>query len=138
MRKKKGLIFLLLLVASITFYYTYINFKAPYNISEDNVKLMYCEYFMGGTKIIPVSETDKKTILPEISKMRKSNTNGEVGTVPYRFIIELTNGDKFVFIQNTSKVISLYLDKGNFYRKIRAPKTEEFIKRFIEENNFEI
>jgi len=57
--------------------------------------------------VLPVSEVDKKTILPEISKMRKSNTKGEVGTVPYRFIIELTNGDKFVFY-------SKYL-KGYFF-----------------------
>lgn len=70
--------------------------------------------------------------------MRKSNIKGEVGTVPYRFIIELTNGEKFIFTQNTSNVISLYLEKDDFQRKVKAPKTAEFIKRFIQQNNFQM
>jgi len=42
------------------------------------------------------------------------------------------------FIQNTSKVISLYLDKDNFNIKIKAPKTAEFIKKFVKESKFEM
>ena len=65
-------------------------------------------------------------------------TNGDVGTVPYQFVIELTNGNNFTFIQDTSGVISLSFDKDKFRRKIKAPKTAEFIKRFIKENNIQL
>lgn len=136
MRKKKGLIFLFILIASAILYFACIKSKVPYNISEDNVKSIYCEYFFGGTKIIPVSEVDKKTIISEICKMREIKTSGEVGTVPYQFIIELTNGHRVEFIQNTVNAIELYSDIDNRQRKIKAPKTAEFIRRFIKENNF--
>ena len=79
MMKKKGLIFFLFIVIGVIFYFININSKVPYSISEDNVKSIYCEYYMGGTKILPVSESDKKIIISEISKMREIKTSGAVG-----------------------------------------------------------
>jgi Lhr-like helicase len=138
MKKRKVLIFLLLLAVSIISYFVYINTKVPYTISEANVEAIYCEYFTNRTSKISVIVSDKKIIISEVSKMRKTSTNGEVGTVSYRFVIELNDGDKFTFIQNTGKVISLYHDKDNFFRKIKAPKTAEFIRRFIDEHDIEL
>jgi hypothetical protein len=134
--KKKGLIFIILLAIVLVFYIMSNNSKVPYSISEDNVKSIYCEYYMGGTKILSVDEVDKKTIISEVGKMRQTKTSGEVATVSYKFIIELTNGHKVEFIQNTKNVIQIYSDIDKQQRKIKAPKTEEFIIRFIKENNF--
>lgn len=136
MMNKKVLIFFIPLVIITIFYITFVNSKTPYSITDDNVKSIYCEYHIGGTKILPVNEIDKKTIISEVSKMTETKTSGQVGTVPYKFIIELTNGYKVEFIQNTRTVILIYSDIDNQQRKIKAPKTAEFIKRFIIENNF--
>ena len=117
-------------------YSVFINSKVPYTITNDNVKSIYCEYYyMGRTKTLSVSELDKKIIISEVNKMTKTKTSGQVGTVPYKFIIELTNGYKVEFIQNTKTVIELYSDIDNQHRKIKAPKTAKFIIRFMEENN---
>lgn len=136
--KKKVLIFIILLGIVLTFYIKVNNPKVPYSISEDNVKSIYCEYYIGGTKILPVDEADKKTIISEVGKMRQTKTSGGVVTVPYKFIIELTNGHKVEFIQNTKNVVEIYSDIDKQQRKIKAPKTEEFIIRFIKDNNFEM
>ena len=138
MIKKKWLILFILLVIGVIFYFININSKVPYSISEDNVKTIYCQYPAGGTKILPVSESDKKIIISEIGKMRETKTSGAVGTVMYNFVIELTDGHKVEFIQNTRNVIELYSDIDKIQRKIKAPKTAEFIRRFIKENNIEL
>lgn len=135
MRKKKFIIFASILSAIIIIF-IYLSSIPPYIISENNVKSIYCEYFNNGAKIIPVSEDDKKVILSEVSKMKKSNISGEVGTLSYRFVIELTDGSKFTFTQNTKSTILLHGD--NFYRKIKAPKTSKFIKNFIDDNHIEL
>jgi hypothetical protein len=136
--KKKGLLLIILLGVFLVFYIMRNNSKVPYSISEYNVKLIYCEYYMGGTKILPVYEADKKIIISEVSKMRQTKTSGEVATLPYKFIIELTNGHKIEFVQNTKNVIQIYSDIDKQIRKIKAPQTTEFIIRFIKENNFEM
>jgi hypothetical protein len=70
--------------------------------------------------------------------MRERTTSGNVGTVPYKFIIELTDGHKVEFIQNIGNVIELYSDIDKRQIKINAPKNVEFITRFIKENNIEM
>lgn len=124
------------LVIITIFYIIFINSKVPYSITDDNVRSIYCEYYMGTTKTLKVSELDKKTIISEVSKMTKTKTSRQVGTVPYKFIIELTSGYKVEFIQNTRTVIEIYSDIDKQQREVKAPKTAEFIKRFIRENNF--
>lgn len=137
--KKKGLILIILLGIVLVFYIMRNNnSKVPYSISKDNVKLVYCEYYMGGTKILPVNEADKQIIISEVSKAKQTTTSGEAATLPYKFIIELTNGHKIEFVQNTKNVIQIYSDIDKQTRKIKAPKTAEFIIRFIKENNFEM
>jgi hypothetical protein len=136
--KKKLIIFLIPLVIVLIFYIIYSTLKAPYSISEDNIKSIYCEYYIGGTKILPVNELDKKTIISEISKFRETKTSGSVGTVPYKFIIELTNGHKVEFIENTKDVIQIHSDIYKHQRKINAPKTAEFIRKFIKDNNLQL
>jgi hypothetical protein len=136
--KKKGLILIILLGIVLVFYIVRNNSKVPYSISEDNVKLLYCEYYMGGTKILPVNEAYKQIIISEVSKAKQTTTSGEAATLPYKFIIELTNGHKIEFVQNTENVIQIYSDIDKQTRKIKAPKTAEFIIRFIKENNFQM
>jgi len=136
--KKKRLVSLMLLAIVLFFYILNSNLKVPYSVSEDNVKSIYCEYYIGGTKILSVNEIDKKTIISEVSKMRETKTSGQVGTVPYKFIIELTDGHKVEFIRNTKDVIEIYSDIDKQQREITAPKTAEFIISFIKENNFQM
>ena len=136
--KKKGLILIILLGIVLVFYIIRNNSIVPYSILQDNVKSVYCEYYMGGTKILPVNEADKKIIISEVSKVEQTKTSGEAATLPYNFIIELTNGHKIEFVQNTKNVIQIYSDIDRQTRQIKAPKTAEFIIRFIKENNFQM
>lgn len=135
MMNKKGVILLAVLVICSMLYF--ISIRVPYSISDGNVKTIYCEYYIKNTKI-PVNEADKRIIISEISKMSQKETDGNVGTVSYRFVIELTDGHKVEFIQNTKNVIEIYSDIDNRQRTIKAPKTAEFIMRFIKDNKIEI
>ena len=46
------------------------------------IKQYTVRYCIGGTKILPVRETDKKTIISEVNKIRETKTSWEVGNVP--------------------------------------------------------
>lgn len=135
---KKKWILIGFIIISLLCYIFYLYTKPPYIISNKNVEAIYCTYSdYNGYHTIQVSDSDKEIILSEVSKMRESNVNDEIGTVNYNFTIELINGDKFTFHENTSKIISLYSSQSNFFRNIRAPKTADFIKRFTDDNNIE-
>jgi len=137
--KKKVLILLLLLLVIAAFCIKKFNDKPPYQISEENVKSIYLEYDKKGTTIsLPVSNLEKKDILSEVSKMREKETYGQIGTVLYRFIIELKDGHKVTFNQNTGDVIELYSDIDKRTRTIKAPKTAALIKRYIKDNNIDM
>lgn len=69
---KKGLIFIILLGIPLVFYIARNNPKFFYSIAEDTVKSIYCEYYMEGTKILPVNEADKQIIISEVSKAKQT------------------------------------------------------------------
>ncbi|MNM74768.1 hypothetical protein D3C81_865330 [compost metagenome] len=121
---------------ALLFYY--INTKPNYKISRGNVKDIYCKYSdKNGYYSIKVSDSDKEMIIDEVSKMRKKSVGGEMGTLYYDFVIELTSGESLSFHENTKDIIGLYSQHGKFILNIKAPKTYEFIKRFADENNIE-
>lgn len=131
----KYLILALSAIVIILFYYMWQ--KPPYKITNENVKAMYCTYWdKDGENKIEVKDSDKAKIISEISRMKRSGIEGQVGTIPYNFTIELIDGSVFHFYQNSSKTVTL--QKGEFYRNIKAPNTAEFIKSFLSEHNIKV
>ncbi len=114
------------------------NDNVPFHISSDDVKSIHCNYFLEETEELPVSASDQQIIISEISKMKVTKTSGSVGTLPYQFVIELKDGKKITFVQNTKGVIELYSEGDKVQTKVKAPKTAEFIKRFLKENKIEL
>jgi hypothetical protein len=136
MNKKKWAFMVIIMGLVLLFYY--INTKPNYKISRENVKDIYCKYSdKNGYYSFKVSDSDKEMIIDEVSKMRKKSVGGEVGTLYYDFVIELTSEETLSFHENTKNIIKLYSKDGKSILNIKAPKTYEFIKRFTDENNIE-
>lgn len=136
MNKKKWIFIVIIMGLALLFYY--INTKPNYKISRGNVKDIYCKYSdKNGYYSIKVSDSDKEMIIDEVSKMRKKSVSGEIVTINYSFVIELTGGKTLSFQENTKNIIKLYSKDGKSILNIKAPKTYEFIKRFTDENNIE-
>ncbi|ERK30194.1 hypothetical protein [Clostridium intestinale] len=136
MNKKKWAFMVIIMGLALLFYY--INIKPQYKISRENVKDIYCKYFdKNGYYSIKVSDSDKEMIIDEVSKMRKKSVSGEIVTINYSFVIELTGGKTLSFQENTKNIIKLYSQDEKSILNIKAPKTYEFIKRFTDENNIE-
>lgn len=136
MNKKKRAFIVAIMGLALLLYY--INTKPHYKISSENVKDIYCKYSdKNGYHSIKVSDSDKEMIIDEVSKMRKKSVSGEIGTINYDFVIELTSGEILSLHENTKNIIALYSQDGKFILNIKAPKTYEFIKRFTDENNIE-
>lgn len=135
MNKERTSRILLLVFLIICFSILCYKIRFPYRISKKNIKSVYCEYWDNtGTHKIPVNDSDKKVILPEISKMKNNGSQGQIGTLNYNFVIEQTNSSKFVFYECSAGTVTLQSDKGGFYRNIAAPKSAEFIHKFITDN----
>ncbi|SHH47054.1 hypothetical protein [Clostridium intestinale] len=136
MNKKKWIFIVIIMGVALLFYY--INTKPNYKISRGNVKDIYCKYSdKNGYYSIKVSDSDKEMIIDEVSKMRKKSVSGDIVTLNYSFVIELTSGETLSFHANTKNIIKLYSKDGKSILNIKAPKTYEFIKRFTDENNIE-
>jgi hypothetical protein len=128
----------MVIIIGLAILFYYINIKPQYKISRENVKDIYCKYSdKNGYYSIKVSDSDKEMIIDEVSKMRKKSVSGEIGTINYKFVIELNSGETLSFHENTKNIIKLYSQEGEFILNIKAPKTYEFIKRFTDENNIE-
>ncbi|QLY81862.1 hypothetical protein [Clostridium intestinale] len=136
MNKKKWASIVIIMGLALLFYY--INTKPDYKISRENVKDIYCKYSdKNGYYSIKVNDSDKEMIIDEVSKMRKKSLSGEIVTINYSFVIELTGGETLSFKENTKNIIKLYSQHEKSILNIKAPKTYEFIKRFTDENNIE-
>lgn len=139
--KKKSLLYLIIATVIVTTCGLYFHYKSqvPYRISNQNVMSIYYTYSdKDGEHKIEVSDSDKETILSEISRMTESSREGEVGAIRFNFTIELANGNSFTFCQSSTQSVLLRLKKDGFSKNIWAPKTGEIIKRLTAEHNMGI
>lgn len=133
MNRRKILIFAIIFLSVLA---SYVKWRIPYNISKQNVKTIYFTYLdKGMVHKIEVSDADKDMIISEVSKFKNSGVEGQVGTVLYKFIIEMVDETEFSFYENSQMTIEITSDKDGFTRNIEAPKTAQFIQRFLKEHS---
>ncbi len=122
-----------IVIAGLIYYY---NQKPTVSINSNNVKAIWCTYRdKEGEHNLQVDDCDKEIILSEINKMKKGRYEGEIGTIGYTFIIKLVDGKEFNLYENTSTTVTIRRD--TFFINIKAPKTAEFINKFLTKNNIE-